>query len=85
VPSPLADTLVLPPLSIRRRPRRYPISGLTRSFSTRYRTLQACVAANLQGSLPAGGLRLCREGFEPSESLRKVSARFDDHPPFLLS
>src|SRR5436305_5103984 len=86
VSSPVSDTLMLPPLPIRRRPRRYLISGLTRSFSTRYRTLQAGVAARLQGSLPAGGLRLCREGFEPSGSLRKVSARyFDDHPPFLLS
>ena len=27
----------------------------------------------MQGSLPAGGLRLCREGVEPSGSLRKVS------------
>ena len=86
VSSPVSDTLMLPPLPIRRRPRRYLISGLTRSFSTRYRTLQTGVAARLQGSLPAGGLRLCREGFEPSGSLRKVSARcFDDHPPFLLS
>ena len=83
--SPLADTSMLPPLPIQRRPRRLLISGLTRSFSTRYRTLQACVAAHLQGSLPAGGLRLYREGFEPSGSLRKVSVRFDDHPPFLLS
>lgn len=41
---------------------------------------------HMQGLLPAGGLRLCREGFEPSASLRKVSVRwFDDHPPFLLS
>lgn len=86
VSSPLSDTLMLPPLSIRRGPRRYLISGLTRSFSTRYRTLHACVAAHVQGSLPASGLRLCREGFEPSGSLRKVSVRwFDDHPPFLLS
>src|SRR5580698_4268553 len=27
----------------------------------------------MQDSLPAGGLRLCREGVEPSGSLRKVS------------
>src|SRR2546426_3952192 len=35
----------------------------------------------MQGSLPAGGLRLCREGVEPSGSLRKVS----DLHVFLLS
>ena len=29
--------------------------------------------APMQDSLPAGGLRLCREGVEPSGSLRKVS------------
>ena len=34
----------------------------------------------MQGSLPAGGLRLCREGVEPSGSLRKVSVYI--HPPF---
>src|SRR6516165_9725000 len=35
----------------------------------------------MQGSLPAGGLRLYREGIEPSGSLRKVS----DLHVFLLS
>jgi hypothetical protein len=34
----------------------------------------------MQGSLPAGGLRLCREGVEPSGSLRKVSGYI--RPPF---
>ena len=34
----------------------------------------------MQGSLPAGGLRLCREGVEPSGSQRKVSGYI--HPPF---
>jgi hypothetical protein len=34
----------------------------------------------MQDSLPAGGLRLCREGLEPSGSLRKVSGHI--HPPF---
>ena len=33
----------------------------------------------MQGSLPAGGLRLCREGVEPSGSQRKVSGYI--HPP----
>jgi len=43
------------------------------------------VATRAQGSLPAGWLSLCREGFEPSESRRKVSVRFHGRPPFLLS
>ena len=34
----------------------------------------------MQGSLRAGGLRLCREGVEPSGSQRKVSGYI--HPPF---
>jgi hypothetical protein len=33
----------------------------------------------MQGSLPAGGLHLCREGVEPSGPLRKVSGYI--HPP----
>jgi hypothetical protein len=41
------------------------------------------VAAHVQRSLPAGGLRLCREGVEPSGPLRKVLARSHDHSPFL--
>jgi hypothetical protein len=61
------------------------ISGLTRSFGTCCLRFTHGVAARVQGSLPADGLRLCREGVEPSGSLRKVSVRFDDHPPFLLS
>ena len=75
------------PLPIQRRPRRYLISGLTCSFSTRSPYASGvALPPHPQGSLPAGGLRLCREGFEPSGSLRKVSVRwFDDHPPFLLS
>jgi hypothetical protein len=35
----------------------------------------------MQDSLPAGGLRLCREGVEPSGSLRKVSGS-TFHSPF---
>jgi transposase len=42
---------------------------------------QTTLPPPVQGSLPAGGLRLCREGIEPSGSLRKV---FDLHV-FLLS
>jgi hypothetical protein len=65
VSSPLAGTSVLPPPSIERRPRRYLISGLTRSFSTRYHTLQACVAAHLQGLLPAGWLAFAGRASNP--------------------
>lgn len=42
VSSPLMATLMLPPLSGRRRLRRWLISGLTRSFSTCCHTLHAC-------------------------------------------
>src|SRR2546427_9761432 len=42
---------------------------------------RAALPPPMQGSLPAGGLRLCREGVEPSGSLRKVS----DLHVFLLS
>ena len=86
VPLPLAVTSMLPPLSGRRRPRHWLISGLTRSFGTRCHTLHAwrcrhtCKACfRLAGSAFAG-----RES-NHSGSLRKLSARFDDHPPFLLS
>src|SRR6516165_8174095 len=67
----------------------FPAMGLSHEFSpvaaTSMLRFTRGVAAHVQGSLPAGGLRLCREGFEPSGPLRKVSVRFDDHPPFLLS
>jgi Transposase IS66 family len=36
---------------------------------------RATLPSPMQDSLPAGGLRLCREGVEPSGSLRKVSGR----------
>src|SRR5947209_6654708 len=38
----------------------------------------------MQDSLPAGGLRLCREGVEPSGSLRKVSGYIPFSFPGLL-
>src|SRR5438105_407527 len=52
----MAFTSVLPPLVGRRRLQQWLISGLTRSFSTRCRTLHAGIAAHVQGSLPAGWL-----------------------------
>jgi len=81
----IAVTSMLPPLSGRRRLRRWLISGLPRSSAPAAIRFTLRVAAHVQGSLPAGRLSLCREGVEPSGSLRKVSVRFDDHPPFLLS
>ena len=85
VPSPLAVTSMLPPLSGQRRLRRWLISGLTRelrhllSYASRFR------CRHVQSSLPAGRLGLYRAGVEPAGSLREVSARVDDHPPLLLS
>src|SRR5262249_54766149 len=68
MPSPLAVTSVLPPLGGRRRLRQVLISGLIRSFGTRWLTLHAGVTAHVQSSLPAGRLSLYREGVEPSGS-----------------
>lgn len=42
---------------------------------------RATLPSPMQDSLPAGGLRLCREGVEPSGSLRKVSGS-TFHSPF---
>ena len=78
--SPLTGTSVLPPLPTWRRLQRHFISGLTRSFGICYLRFTRGVAARMQGSLPAGGLRLCREGVEPSGSHRKVSGYI--HPSF---
>jgi hypothetical protein len=65
VPSPLAGTSVLPPLGGRRRLRQCLISGLTRSFGTRCRTLHAGVAAHVQGLLPAGRLAFAGRASNP--------------------
>jgi len=83
VSSPLPATPMLPPQSGPRRLRQYRISGLTRSFNTRYRTLHAW-RCRTRARLASGRLAsLYREGVEPSGPLRKVSARSCDHPPFL--
>jgi len=86
VPSPFSVTSMLPPLPIQRRLRRLLISGLTpAALAPAAIRFALRVATRAQGSLPASWLSLCREGIEPSESQRKVSARFHDRPPFLLS
>src|SRR6266849_10668176 len=65
VPSPLSGTSMLPPLAGRRRLRQCLISGLTRSFGTRCRTLHAGVAAHVQGLLPAGRLAFAGRASNP--------------------
>jgi hypothetical protein len=83
--SPLAATSMLPPLSGQRRPRRWLISGLTRSFGTRCRTLHAwrCrTRARLASGRPAEPLP---QGSRTLWIATKGFSSFDDHPPFLLS
>ena len=52
--------------------RRFARSGARASASAVYAS-RATLPPPMQDSLPAGGLRLYREGVEPSGSLRKVS------------
>jgi hypothetical protein len=49
------------------------IGAHSHGFSIRRLRFASGVAAPAQDWLPAAGLRLCREGVEPSRSLRKVS------------
>ena len=65
VASPLTTTSMLPPLGRRRRLRRHLISGLIRSFGTRWPTLHADVAVHAQGSLPAGWLTFAGRELNP--------------------
>jgi hypothetical protein len=62
----------------------YIISRLTQGLSIRCLRFTSDVAAPVQDSLPAGGLRLYREGVEPSGSLRKVSGYIPFSFPGLL-
>ena len=71
--SPLTASSILPPGTEHRRPQRIIISRLTQGFSSAVYASRAASPPPLQDSLPAGGLRLCREGVEPSGLLRKVS------------
>jgi hypothetical protein len=71
----MSDLSTPPPAFQHRRPRLAPdIEARSHGFSIRrLRFAKISVAAAAQDWLPAGGLRLCREGVEPSGSLRKVS------------
>jgi hypothetical protein len=78
-------TSMLPPLSGRRRLRRWLISGLTRSFGTCCHTLRAwcChIRARLASGWPA---RPLPGGSRTLWTAMKGFSSFDDHPPFLLS
>jgi len=74
-----------PPDNPRRRPQLVhnieANTGLQHPLSTLSR---ATLPSPMQDSLPAGGLRLCREGVEPSGSRRKVSGHIPFSFPGLL-
>ena len=78
--SPLAVLSMLPPVPTRRRLQQehdfeaQPRASMSAAYASR-----AASPPPMQGSFPAGGLRLCREGVEPSGSQRKVSGYI--HPP----
>ncbi len=78
--SPLAVPSMLPPVPTRRRlQQEHDFEAYPGLQSAAYAS-RAASPPPMQGSLPAGGLRLCREGVEPSGSQRKVSGYI--HPPF---
>jgi hypothetical protein len=80
-PSPVAVLSMLPPVPTRRRLQREPNLGAQpRALISAAYASRAALPLPMQGSLPAGGLRLYREGVEPSGPLRKVSGYI--HPPF---
>jgi len=83
--SPVAVTSMLPPLSGRRRPRRWLISGLTRSFGTCCHTLHASRCRS-RARLASGWLAgwPLPEGSRTLWIATKGFSSFDDHPPFLL-
>ena len=85
LPSPVADTSMLPPLPIQRRPRRYPDFGanpqlqhsLPYASGGRCRTPARLTSGRRAAPLP-GGIRTLW-------TATKGFSSFDDHPPFLLS
>jgi hypothetical protein len=79
--SPLAALPTPPPVGPdRRHPRARYIEAKHRASASAVYASRATSPPLVQDSLPAGGLRLCREGVEPSGSLRKVSGHI--LPPF---
>jgi hypothetical protein len=79
--SPVAVLSMLPPVPTRRRlQREHDIGAQPRALVSAAYASRAASPPPMQGSLPAGGLHLCREGVEPSGPLRKVSGYI--HPPF---
>jgi len=79
--SPLAVLPTPPPVGPdRRHPRAHYIEAKRRALASAVYASRATSPPLVQDSLPAGGLRLCREGVEPSGSLRKVSGHI--LPPF---
>jgi hypothetical protein len=77
----MADFLILPPDPTRRRLQRlHDFEANTRLRHPAVYASRATSPSPLQDSLPAGRLRLCREGVEPSGSQRKVSGYI--RPPF---
>ena len=76
--SPMAASPTPPPVFQHRRPQRLPrFRGSLTRLQHPPSTLHVRVAASVQDWLPAGGLRLCREGVKPPGSLRKVSGHID--------
>ena len=79
--SPFAVLPMLPPADQHRRLQRgEDIEAQPRALVSAAYASRAALPPPMQGSLPAGGLRLCRGGVEPPGSLRKVSVYI--HPPF---
>jgi hypothetical protein len=67
--SPLADLPVLPPVRTNRRPQRvHYLEAYHTALAPAAYASRAPLPLPMQGWLPAGGLRLYREGVEPSGS-----------------
>jgi hypothetical protein len=83
--SPFAVLPILPPDYPNRRPQRvHNLEANTVASATAVYASRALLPAPMQDSLPADGLRLYREGVEPSGSLRKVSGYIPFSFPGLL-
>ena len=79
--SPVAVPPMLPPGPTRRRLQHaHDLGAQPRALVSAAYASRAASPPPMQGSLPAGGLRLCREGVEPSGARRKVSDH--RHSPF---